>query len=43
MCFGRLDPLKELRMVIPGIVFLRLGIQVIPSSFVLGVLGMEQR
>lgn len=43
MRFGKLDPLKELRIVIPGIVFLTLGIEVILSSFFLSVLGMEQR
>jgi glycosyltransferase involved in cell wall biosynthesis len=40
--FGRLDPLKELRIVIPGIVFLTLGFQVMLSSFFLSVLGMER-
>jgi glycosyltransferase involved in cell wall biosynthesis len=43
MHFGKLDPLKELRILIPGIVFLTLGFQVMLSSFFLSVLGMEQR
>lgn len=41
--FGTLDPSKELRIVIPGIVFLTLGFQVILSSFFLSILGMEKR
>jgi glycosyltransferase involved in cell wall biosynthesis len=41
--FGKLDPLKELRIVIPGIVFFTVGFQVMLSSFFLSVLGMAQR
>lgn len=43
MHFGNLDPSKALRIVIPGIVSLTLGFQVILSSFFLSVLGMEKR
>lgn len=39
--FGPLDPVRTLRIVIPGILFLTLGFQVILSSFFLSVLGME--
>jgi glycosyltransferase involved in cell wall biosynthesis len=42
MHFGNLNPAKTLRMVIPGIVCLTLGFQVILSSFFLSVLGMEE-
>lgn len=41
--FGPLDPVRTLRIVIPGILFLTLGFQVILSSFFLSVLGMERR
>jgi glycosyltransferase involved in cell wall biosynthesis len=41
--FGPLDPEKTLRIVIPGVVFLTLGFQVILSSFFLSVLGMSRR
>jgi glycosyltransferase involved in cell wall biosynthesis len=41
--FGPLDPLKTLRIVIPGIVCLTLGFQVILSSFFLSILGMARR
>jgi glycosyltransferase involved in cell wall biosynthesis len=41
--FGNLNPAKELRIVIPGVVSLTLGFQVILSSFFLSVLGLEGR
>lgn len=41
--FGPLDPVRTLRIVIPGILFLTLGFQVILSSFFLSVLGMERQ
>jgi len=43
MHFGNLNPAKTLRIVIPGIVCLSLGFQVILSSFFLSVLGMERQ
>ena len=41
--FGPLDPDAALRIVIPGLVSLTLGIQIILSSFFLSVLGMGRR
>jgi glycosyltransferase involved in cell wall biosynthesis len=41
--FGALDPEKTLRIVIPGLVFLTIGIQIILSSFLLSVLGMRRQ
>jgi glycosyltransferase involved in cell wall biosynthesis len=41
--FSQLDPERELRIVIPGLVFLTLGFQVILSSFFLSVLVMDKR
>jgi hypothetical protein len=41
--FGNLNPAKALRIVIPGVVSLTLGFQVILSSFFLSVLGLERR
>jgi len=41
--FGPLDPDKTLRVVIPGLVSLTLGIQIVLSSFFLSVLGMGRR
>jgi len=43
MHFGPLSPARELRIVIPGIVCLTLGFQIILSSFFLSVLGMGQQ
>ena len=43
MHFGPLNPATVLRIVIPGIVCLTLGFQVILSSFFLSVLGMRQQ
>lgn len=40
--FGALDPEKTLRIVIPGLVFLTSGFQIILSSFLLSVLGMRR-
>jgi glycosyltransferase involved in cell wall biosynthesis len=41
--FGPLNPATSLRIVIPGVVFLTLGFQVILSSFFLSVLGMGRK
>ena len=41
--FGPLDPDKTLRIVIPGLVALVLGVEIILSSFFLSVLGMARR
>jgi len=41
--FGPLDPEKTLRIVIPGVVCLTLGFQIILSSFFLSILGMSRR
>lgn len=41
--FGPLDPFKTLRLVIPGVVCLTLGFQIVLSSFFLSVLGMARR
>jgi hypothetical protein len=41
--FGPLDPEQTLRIVIPGVVALTLGFQIILSSFFLSVLGMSRR
>jgi glycosyltransferase involved in cell wall biosynthesis len=41
--FGPLDPEKTLRIVIPGLVSLTLGIQIILSSFFVSLLGMARR
>ena len=43
MHFGNLNPARALRIVIPGIVCLMLGFQVILSSFFLSVLSMERQ
>jgi glycosyltransferase involved in cell wall biosynthesis len=40
--FGALDPEKTLRIVIPGLVSLTIGIQIILSSFLLSILGMKR-
>jgi glycosyltransferase involved in cell wall biosynthesis len=40
--FGDLDPARTLRVVIPSILSLTLGFQVVFSSFFLSVLGMRQ-
>ena len=41
--FGPLDPDKSLRIVIPGLVSLVLGIQIVLSSFFISVLGLRRR
>lgn len=41
--FGHLDPDTTMRIVIPGLVSLTLGIQIVLSSFFLSVLGMGRR
>jgi hypothetical protein len=41
--FGPLDPIRTLRLIIPGGIFLTLGFQTIFSSFFLSVLGMARR
>ncbi len=41
--FGALDPLQTLRLIIPAIVALTLGCQLVLSSFFLSVLGLRRR
>jgi len=41
--FGPLDPSRSLRVVVPSVTFLTLGLQVILSSFFLSVLGLKRR
>lgn len=41
--FGPLDPFRTLRLVIPGVVCLTLGFQIVLSSLFLSVLGMARR
>lgn len=41
--FGPLNPEKKLRIVIPGLVSMTLGVQIILSSFFLSVLGLARR
>jgi glycosyltransferase involved in cell wall biosynthesis len=41
--FGPLDPERTLRLVIPAVLSLTLGVQVMLSSFFLSVLGMKHR
>jgi glycosyltransferase involved in cell wall biosynthesis len=41
--FGNLDPSHSLRIVIPGVLALTLGVQIIFSSFFVSVLGMRRR
>jgi glycosyltransferase involved in cell wall biosynthesis len=41
--FGALDPDKTMRIVIPGLVLLVLGVEIILSSFFLSALGMARR
>jgi hypothetical protein len=41
--FGVLDPSKTFRLVIPGVLCVTLGFQIIFSSFFLSVLGMARR
>ncbi len=41
--FGELDPRRTLRLVVPAVLALVLGSQVILSSFFLSVLGLSRR
>ena len=41
--FGHLDPDTMLRIVVPGLVFLTLGVEIVLSSFFISVLGMGRR
>ena len=41
--FGELDPRASLRLVVPAVLGLALGVQVVLSSFFLSVLGMRRR
>ena len=41
--FGELDPRATLRIVVPAVLGLTLGVQVVLSSFFLSVLGMRRR
>jgi hypothetical protein len=41
--FGSLDPTRTLRIVIPAVLSLTLGCQIVLSSFFLSMLGMSRR
>ena len=41
--FGNLDPTRTMRVVIPSVTFLTLGVEIILSSFFLSILGMKRR
>jgi len=41
--FGALDPSQTLRAIIPAVICLTLGCEIILSSFFLSVLGMQRR
>ena len=41
--FGNLDPTRTMRVVIPSITSLTLGVEIILSSFFLSILGMRRR
>jgi hypothetical protein len=41
--FGELNPRETLRRVVPGVVALTLGFQIVLSSFFLSVLGLSRR
>jgi hypothetical protein len=41
--FGHLDPDTTLRIIVPGLVFLTLGVEIVLSSFFISVLGMGRR
>jgi len=41
--FGALDPVRTLRLVIPAVLALTLGVEVVFSAFFLSVLGMKRR
>ncbi len=40
--FGPLDPLRTLRLVIPAVTLIALGLQTVLSSFFLSILGLER-
>jgi hypothetical protein len=40
--FGPLDPTRTLRLVIPAITLIALGLQTVLSSFFLSILGLER-
>ena len=40
--FGPLDPSRTLRLVIPAVTMMALGLQTVLSSFFLSILGMER-
>ncbi len=41
--FGELDPQRSLRVIIPAVLSLMLGFQIVLSSFFLSVLGLGRR
>jgi hypothetical protein len=41
--FGPLDPIRELRVVIPAATSLTLGCEIVLTSFFLSVLGLKRR
>jgi hypothetical protein len=41
--FRNLDPKRTMRLVIPSITSVTLGVQIILSSFFLSILGIKQR
>ena len=41
--FGNLDPTRTMRVVIPSVTSLTLGVEIILSSFFLSILGMKRR
>jgi hypothetical protein len=43
LSFGQLNPSNTLRMVIPAVTLMSLGLQVILSSFFLSILGLKRR
>jgi hypothetical protein len=40
--FGALDPVRMLRVVMPSVFSLTLGVQVVCSSFFLSILGLRR-
>jgi len=43
LSFGNLDPQQMLRVVMPAVFSLTLGVQVVFSSFFLSILGLRRR
>jgi hypothetical protein len=41
--FGPLNPSISIRLVIPGVIFIAIGFQIILSSFFLGILSMQHK